>query len=259
MLSSRRVLTLLGACCAVAAVATPVVALAHGGRGGERKASGWLSGAEQTCGEVGISLNGHSYSGLHNDGLSYLSQAQIQALETACNKLGPAYAAERSADSAASAAWQQALAAALTQLNKVCPQWHHHHGHHWGGPTGPTGDGGLTGPTGATGPSTACKEARKTYDAAIKAADKAYRQASNTTAKTFDAALTEFETAVEPLLGSDSIHHHHHWPTGATGPTGPTGPTGATGPTGGTGPTGATGMTGPWQRYGGSGPWPHGQ
>ena len=96
MLSSRRVLTLLGTCCAMAAVAMPVVALAHGGGG--RQSARSLRGPERTCGEVGVSLGRGPHGGPYGNGHSSLSEAQVTALQTACNNLASAYATERGAD-----------------------------------------------------------------------------------------------------------------------------------------------------------------
>src|SRR5271167_1501476 len=152
MVSSHRVLALFGTCCAVAAVATPVVALAHSGRGGDHRSGPKPSGPEQTCKEVGVSLNGHARGGLHAYGLGGLSAEQVKALETACNKLASAYATERSADSAAFKTEQQALETALTQLNKVCPRSHRHHRHHQRGLAARHHRSDPTGPTGLTGP-----------------------------------------------------------------------------------------------------------
>jgi hypothetical protein len=285
MLSLRRVMILLGVCCA--AVAVPVVALAHGGGGGSRhhaRASHAraASRARQICRQVGVSLSGRSDGALHGGYPNGLTEAQVQALQAACNKLAAAYTTERSADSTALMTRQQAIEAARTQLRSVCPRRRHrrhHRRHHGIGPTGPTGPTGPiysipTGPTGPIGSSHACKEARKTYEAAVGAADSAYLQATGEAAKTFNAALTEFEATAQTILGSGALHHRHHrggptGPTGASGPTGPiwrhhhwpVGPTGRTGPTGPTGATGPTGPTGPGQWHqpggGGNGSWPN--
>ena len=262
MPSLRRILIPLAACCAVGAVAIPVVALAHGGgrRGGPRSARS-ASRARQLCREVGVSLGGRV--GHPGRGAGYgLSEAQVQALQTDCNTLASAYTTERSALSAAAATRRQAVQAASSQLLSVCPlpRWRHrrHRHHHGFGPTGPTGATGPTGPIYVITP--ACKEARKTYDAAVRAAEEAFWQARAQAAQQFDTALSEFDTAVQSLLGPGSGHHHHG--TGLTGPTGTTGPnwprghrherTGTTGPTGAAGPTGATGPTGPgsWRGQG---------
>jgi hypothetical protein len=275
MPSLRRILIPLAACCVVGAVAIPVVALAHGGGGrrGPHDARS-ASRSRQLCREVGVPLSGRT--GHAGRGAGYgLSEAQIQALQSACNTLASAYTTERSALDAAATTRLQAVEAARTQLLGVCPVPRRHRRgrhHHRGFPTGPTGASGPTGPSGATGPTgpiyvitPACKEARKTYRAAIWAADKAFRQASEEAAQTLDTALAAFEATAQSVLGSGSWQRHHHG-SGPTGPTGVTGPTWPrrhhhepTGPTGATGPTGVTGPTGPgsWRGQGngsGSGP-----
>ena len=254
MLYSRRVRSLipLGVCCAAAGALLPVVALAHGSGGDARRGSRAASGAQRTCGAVGVSLDGRSHGRHHHLRTSSLSATQIQALQTACNTLASAYATQRSADNAASEEMQKATEAALTQLNGVCPAPPYgHHRHRWfgpagatgstgaSGPSGPTGPTGSSGPTGATGPSTACTEALETYRAAVAAAWGADRRARDQAAGTFDAALTEFEATVTGILGPESTHHHHHHHR-PTGPTGTTGPVEESVPAGPSGPTGAT-------------------
>ncbi len=260
MLHARRVRSLipLGACCAAAAIFLPVVALAHGSGGDGRRGSRSLSGPERTCGAVGVSLDGHSHGRHHDVRTGDLSATQVQALQTACNTLAAAYAAERSADGVASKEMQKAIEAALTQLNGVCPAPLDRHRHWFGptgatgptgpsGPTGPTGSTGSSGPTGATGPTAACIEALETYRAAVATARKADRLAREAAAGPFDTALTEFEATVTGILGPESTHHHHHHhrPTGPTGPTGITGPVEESVPAGPGGPPGATTAVGP--------------
>jgi hypothetical protein len=274
MPSSRRMLTVLGACVAVAAISVPVVALAHGGGASRRKYALAASHARQICRQAGVSLSGQS-SDHHGRGHGGLSEAQVQALQTACDKLAAVYTTQRAADSAAFKTWRETVEAARAQLNSVCPpprRRHHHHRHHGTGATGPTGPSGITGPTGPTGSSAACREALKVYATAVKAASKIYRQAISTATSTLDTALEEFDTTVETVLGSGSMHHHrgtfptgptgpsgyehghrhHYGPEGPTTPTGPTGPSGATGPSGTTGPTWQTGPQSGYQhQYGG--------
>ena len=264
MLSLRRILIPLAACCAVGAVAIPVVALAHGG-GGRRgpHSARSASRARQLCREVGVPLGGRV--GRPRRGAGYgLSEAQVQALQGACNTLASAYTTERGALSAAATTRRQAVEAARSQLLSVCPlprwrhRWHRHHHRGFGPPTGPTGATGPTGPISVITP--ACKEAWKAYDAATRAADKSFRQTAVEAAQKFETALSEFDAAVQSVLGSSSWWHRHGaGPTGPTGSTGPSWPhghrherTGATGPTGAAGPTGATGPTGPgsWQGQG---------
>jgi hypothetical protein len=274
MPSLRRILIPLAVCCAVGVVAIPVVALAHGGggrggRGGPRSARS-ASRARQLCREVGVPLDGRT--GHAGRGAGYgLSEAQIQALQSACNTLAAAYTTERSVLDTAATTRRQAVEAAHAQLLSVCPVPRRHrrrHHHHRGfPPTGPTGASGPTGPSGTTGPTgpiyvitPPCKEARKTYRAAILAADKVFWQASEEAAQTLDAALAAFEATAQSTLGSGSWQRHHHG--SGSGPTGPTGVTGPiwprrhhhepTGPTGATGPTGVTGPTGPgsWRGQG---------
>jgi len=145
MLSSRRVLALLVASCAVAAVTMPVVALAHGGSGGRRSGRSHGNPA-QICRQVGVSLSGSSRAPRY-DGQNGLTEAQLQEVKIACTKLAAAYATERSAVGPALSAEQQALVAAFTQLNGVCPRSFHRPPHG----SGPTGASGVTGPTGTTG------------------------------------------------------------------------------------------------------------
>ncbi len=244
MLSSRRVLTLLGASCVVAAAAMPVVAAAHDGGGGGRRSAHSLRGPKQICRKVGVSLNGGTHGAQPGSSYSALTETQIQELTTACNKLRAASATERLADSAALETYQQSLEPQLAELASACPRWHGHHGH---GGTGSTGATGPTGSTGTTGPSTACQEARSALNAKVKANWPAYRQKRDEAETTFAAAVTEFEETVKTLLGPGSFgHRHHHHRMGAPGgPTGPTGPTGSSGPTGPTGSTGAIGEVTP--------------
>jgi hypothetical protein len=256
---------MLAASGAVAAVAIPAVAAAHNGGGGGRRSAHSLSGPKRICREVGTPLNGSSRGDLHASGYGNgsLTEVQVTALKTACGKLAPAYAAERSADSVAYNANRPALEAERSQLDTACPRWYGHGGRHGDGATGSTGATGATGATGSTSPigetvstapTVACEEARN----AFKATEEAYRQAKETAATALDAALTEFENTVKATLGSELTrgpHHHHHHGAGSTGPSGPTGPTGSTdftGPTGSTGSGGPTLPTGPT----GSGPSP---
>jgi hypothetical protein len=266
MLSTRRVLLLLVTSCVAAAVALPVVALAHdgGGGGGGHRFTRSPAGAKQACRKVGVFLDGAAHgahSGLPRTAGSSLTETQAQELQAACNKLAGAYAVERTADHGARMTEHQALAAAIAQLNSVCPL--RLHGHHEGdlsgptGPTGPTGPSGPTGSSGATGLTSACVQARQTFAAALGAALSTFRQADDEARKAFQAALDEFEVTLNATLGSDFGHHHHHGHhhgrlggTGASGPTGSTGSTGATGSTGSTGPGGVE----PGHEHGGSGP-----
>lgn len=243
MLSSRRVLTLLGASCAVAVVAMPVLAVAHDGGSGGRRSAHSLSGPKRICKKLGVSLNGSSHSARHSNGFSSLTEMQVQELKTACNKLAGAYAIKRSAETAAFNANQQALEPELSRLNAACPRWHRHDRRHGSdrtgatGPTGPTGETGATGSahasdstgsTGATSPTVACEQARTAFDAKVRATRASYRQAKTAAATAFDAALTEFQATVTTTLGADFTHgrHHHRMipPDGSTGSTGSTGP-----------------------------------
>ena len=255
MLSSRRVLTLLIASCAVAAVAMPVVALAHGGGGPQRRFGHPQSGPKQVCRKVGVSLSGSAHSGLPGDGHGSLTEPQVQALQAACDKLAPAYATELSTDGVALSSLHQAIEAALAHLTGVCPLSGRHGGHHEAGPTGPTGATGATGSTGSTGAmgSTACMEARKASSAAVTAAEQSFRQTTNEARKTFAPALKEFEVTVDATLGSGLRHPHHHGRHGGNGSTGASGSTAATGD------SGATGVTGhePPRDHGGPGPGSH--
>jgi hypothetical protein len=247
MLSSHRVLTLLAASGAVAAVAMPVAALAHGGGGGRRSAQS-LSAPKRICSKVGVPLDGSSHGGTHANGYGYgygygsLTETQVAALKTACEKLAPGYVAEHSADMAALNANQAALEPELAQLNTACPRWHGHDRRHGSGATGSTGATGATGSTGPVGespPTVACEEARNAFDAKVKETEPKYRQAENVAATVFDVALTEFEETVKATVGSgftQGRHHHHHHGTGSTGSTGSTGANGPTLPTGPTGP-----------------------
>jgi len=260
MLSSHRVLTLLAASGAAAAVAIPAVALAHdgtggGGRAGRRSAHS-LSSPNRICGKVGVPLNGSS-RGLHANGFGNLTDTQVTELKAACSKLVTAYGKERGADEAA----QQLLEPELSQLNAACPRWHGRDRRHWTGATGATGStgspgsSGSTGSTGATGPSTACQEARSAFDAKLTAVGATYRQHKKEAATELATALTEFEGTVEATLGPDFRHGHRHHRSGSTGSTGSTGATGATGSTGSSGSSGPTLPTGPT----GPGPSPGGR
>jgi hypothetical protein len=271
MLSSRRVLTLLGASGAVAAVAMPVVALAHQSGGGGRGSAHSLSTPKQICRMVGVPLNGNSHSARHANDSASLTETQVQEMKTACAKLAAAYAVERSAEKAAFTANQQALEPELAQLNSACPR-RHDHGHHGHGGTGSTGstgatgdtgatgstgattssDSGSSGSTGATGPTTACQVARTAFEAKVRATRPAYKQAKTEIRTAFETALTEFNATASATLGPDFAHGHHHHhhhertpPGGSTGSTGATGSTGSTGSTGATGATGSTGSKGP--------------
>ena len=238
-----RILVLLGACCALGvAIALPVVASAQGG--GNGNADGSVRSARATkriCQAVGVSLDGRAY--IHR-GPAYgeLTEAQVQVLQSACKALAAAYVEQRTADSGALTAEQEAITAARVKLEAVCPLPGRHHRHHHmfraDGSTGPTGATGATGPAGATGPTTECVEAEEAFWGAVKAARKTYREVTAPSRAKFGVALAEFERAVEPIVGSGFGHHHHHrWRTG------PTGATGATGTTGTTGETGTTGVT----------------
>ncbi len=261
MLSSHRVLTVLAASGAVAALAMPVVAIAHDGGGGGRGPSRSLSGAKRICREVGEPLGGASHSGLHDNGYGSLTETQVTELKTACAKLASAYKIEREEDLAAFKANQLALGPELAQLNAACPGRHDHwhHGRDTSGATGATGSTGSTGSTGATGvvnetvpaPTIACEEARSK----VKETKATYRQARKAAATKFDPVLTEFEATVKAILGPDPAYGHHHHHRGGT--TGPTGWSGSTGSTGSTGTTGSTGATGPTLPTGPGGPGPH--
>jgi Collagen triple helix repeat (20 copies) len=290
MLASRRVLSLLGACGALAAAATPVVALAHGGDKGRgfhgqdtgRGLGQRLSDPEQTCREVGVSLSGRPISGHHEFRHIPFTEAQSKELQEACTTLAAAFATERSAVSKAAMTKQEALQKAVKALPEGCPPRHHRrrrHHRHFGptgqtGATGPTGTTGTTGPTGATGSSgstgstgstgatgpssKACKEARKAFREAVEAADKKFREETSEAGKALRKALMEFDEKVQPLFESPSMHRHYPQPTGPTGTTGSTGSTGATGTTGSTGPGTAPShepSSGSWQQQGGSGAW----
>jgi hypothetical protein len=285
MLSSRRVLSLLAACGALAAIGTPVVAFAHGGdkgRGvhgqdirGQDNGHGFgrVYRPQRICRKVGVSLSGRPISGLHEFGHGRFSQAQIKELQAACAKLAEAFKTERGAISAPAVKKQEAIEKAIKALPEGCPPRHRLNHRHRDlgqtdatgapgatGATGSTGSTGSTGATGATGPSrTACKEARKALREAVEKADKKFREEVGPAVEALERALKEFDEKVRPIL--QSVRHH---------PTGPTGMTGATGsrPAGTSGSTGTSGFSraggfprpaeeqgsGSWQQ-GGSGNW----
>jgi hypothetical protein len=229
-----------------AAIALPVVAFAHPGRGGRGVERSAIK-SQQVCAQVGVPLRGHGYGRFHRifarGRLKALNSAQTHQVAEACERLAAAYAAERSADRAARTALKDARSAASEKLKQACPSFHHHHGE---GASEPTGS------TGPTGPSTACQEALKTYRMTLDGAETTYHNALSAARQALAKALSEFESTVRPILESIEFpfrhHHHHHGmgPRGASGPTGSTGPGGpmhhhhhGMGPTGQSGPTGA--------------------
>jgi hypothetical protein len=263
MLSSRRVLSLLAACGALAAIGTPVVAFAHGGDNGravhgrdiqaqdDGHGFGRLYSPERICRKVGVSLSGRPIRGLHEFGHSRFSQAQIKELQAACAKLAEAFKTERGAVSAPAMKKQEAIEKAIKALPEGCPPRHRRDQRHRDfaptGATGPTGSTGSTGATGATGPSrTACQEARKAFQEAVEKAGKKFREEVGPAVAALEKALKEFDEKVRPIL--QSVRHH---PTGATGMSGA--PTGTTGSTGKSGFSGAGGFTGPGEQQGASG------
>src|SRR5262245_34496297 len=107
MLASRRVLSLLGACGALAAAAMPVVALAHGGAKARRvhghDSQGQDNGGglgrlnpKRICREVGVSLSGRPIGGHHEFGHTPFDETQVKELQADCNTLAAAFATERS-------------------------------------------------------------------------------------------------------------------------------------------------------------------
>lgn len=191
----RRFLTVLSLCC-VALVALPVLATAHGG--GYRGDRHDPSRARQICAEVGAPLaEGSIYGHLGRAAHSTLSGAQMQALQAACTKLASAYTTERGADEAAGNALRSAIQTARGQLQSSCPRGFRHH-HRDGG-------GSLY-----RIPSP-CEEARKTYDAAVAAAEKTFQQAHEEAAQKLQAALEEFEATAQSVLpaGSAAGADHH--------------------------------------------------
>jgi hypothetical protein len=188
----RRVLTVLALCCAAAATVLPA-ALAHSG--GSRGDGSGASRAQQICNEVGVPLGGHSiYGRLSLGSGKTLSEAQIQALQAACRKLASAYGVERGADEAATKTLQQAIEAANARLKSACPRAfrHHHHDHRTGGPAGPI----YRIPV--------CKEARRAYEAAVRAAEEAFQHAREEAAQRPEVALEEFDATVQSVLPSSS-------------------------------------------------------
>ncbi len=271
MLSSHRVLTMLAASGAIAAVAIPAVAVAHdggrGGGGGRRRSAHSPSGPGRICREVGAPLKGVSQDGLHANGFANLTETQVTELTATCGKLATAYGELHKADEAAA----QLLEPELSQLNAACPRWHGPDRRNWTGATGSTGSTGATGSTGSTGatgstastgasgPSSVCEQARSAFDAKLSAVGGTYRQGERQAATNFDTALAEFEATVKAILGPDFEHGHRHHrggSTGSTGWTGASGPTGSTGSTGATGSTGSSGSLGPTLPTGPAGPGP---
>jgi hypothetical protein len=251
----RRMLIAPLACCA-AAIAVPVMASAHDSHGHGRSHGRPLSQVQKLCDEVGVPLSVHPLRHHHHGlGLGHgapagLSEAQLAQLNGACEKLDAAYQAESKSADGAAKAFLEAAIAARKKLAEVCPVHHHHFGPL--GSTGPTGPTGATGPTGPPEVSAACKEARKTYHTTLEEAKKSFRKALDEAKKAFQAALTEFEAVVKPILETLETgprfggrhHHHHHHGFGPTGPSGLIGPTGVSGPSGPTGATGSSGATG---------------
>jgi hypothetical protein len=188
----RRVLTVLALCCAAAATVLPA-ALAHSG--GSRGDGSGVSRAQQICNEVGVPLGGQSiYGRLSHAGGKTLSGAQVQALQAACKKLASAFGVERGAEEAATKTLQQAIEAANARLKSACPRRHrrHRHYHHAGGPAGPIYR--IPG----------CKEARKAYEAAVRAAEEAFQHAREEATQGLEAALEEFDATVQSVLPSSS-------------------------------------------------------
>ena len=270
MISLRRISISVGACCLLAAVIVPVVALAHGGAGGRHgharvSAFRWDRHVRRLCGPaaVGLSGGGHGFGHYRRVLPAYrdLSETQQHELQSACEKLAAAYKTERGAVRSAAKTWHETVQAARATLEGACPRPLY--------PIGPSGASGPTGPTGLGGPSQACKEARHAYREALRAADKTYREAASGARTAFGKALEEFDATVKAILAAATGRHHHHH-VGTTGPTGPVGLGGhrhghqpwsqpggpppahhqPVGPTGPTGPTGATGPTGPSQSGG---------
>jgi hypothetical protein len=170
MLSLRRILIPLGLCCAVAAVAVPVVALAHGGRDHPPRDLTRISAhrAEQICARVGVALG---FSGRasdwrgrnhfrrdHFDG-GRLSETQVQELQAACNKLAAALGEfDTTVQGIVGSGFAHHPPVGSGPTGATGPTGpfggHHHPPKCGGGPTGPTGPTGATGPTGPTGATT---------------------------------------------------------------------------------------------------------
>jgi hypothetical protein len=273
MLASRRVLSVLGAFGALAAAATPVVALAHSGDKGRRVHGQDVQGQDNQdngngfgrrlhrpatiCREVGVSLSGRPIGGPH-PGQNPFNATQIKELQADCNTLKAAFATERSEIGNAVMKRQQAIEAAIKKLPEGCPpQRHDRHDHDHLGPIGATGATGASGATGSTGPTgstgssgatgptgTACRQARKEFRAEVEKAHETFKKELANAAAALDTALMEFDKKVEPILQSVRHHHQPMGPTGPSGSTGTTGPGGETGATGTTGSTGKTGFTG---------------
>jgi hypothetical protein len=209
MLSLRRILLLLAACCAVAVTAVPTLASANGGTYGRwfpASRQAHMRGAKRICRLVGAPLGGSA--GEPRPGLlasGKLTETQVKELQAACNSLAAAFTADRTAVAAAAKTRREAVEAARAKLNGVCPPsslpWSHHDAwwHHEEAAT-------------TQEISAACEEALKAYRASVQAADESFQKTSSEAAKTFFAALSQFETTVQGILGPAASNSHYPQP-----------------------------------------------
>ena len=174
--------------CVLGAVSLPSAALAHGfghyGFGHYRGGGHYrhAGGAQQLCAEAGVPLYGQVH-GEEGHSLASLSESQLDALKSACEKLAPASAAEKEAVEAASKVLHEALSAARTKLDEACPTLKEDYG-----------------PGGWMELSASCKEALKAAGSATREAEKAFGKSLEEAFKAFQPALSAFEAQVKPIL-----------------------------------------------------------
>lgn len=180
--------------CLLAALSLPGLATAHGlGRHNRDARYRPGGGADLVCAQAGVPL-GRQGQGGH--GLSSLSESQLKELKAACEKLASASAAERKAVEAAAKTLHEALQVARTKLDEACPELTEHHG---------IGGWGEL--------SSACKEALKDAGTAAHEAQEAFGKVLAEATKTFQSALSGFETEVKPILETleKAAMQHEQW------------------------------------------------
>jgi cytochrome c556 len=200
MMSLRpRVLILVGSL-ALASLLAPTAASAWGGGGGAFGRHGSQRElVQRVCSEAGAPLGGMPsgnwrarwrWHGLEEGhGLSGLTEAQMKELKAACEKLGTAVKARRTADEAAFKTFSEALATARKKLDEACPALTEHH------------EGEL---------SMACKEAIKTFVSSAQEAGKSLHTALEAASMTFQKALGEFETATKAIFEKLEVERIEH-------------------------------------------------
>lgn len=217
MIALRHRLLILSGCVALASALAPAAALAHAGgsrhgrgahtrvlpHGSAHRDGFQLALVQRVCAQAGAPLGGTPHWQGHV--LTGLTETQVNELKAACEKLTPAYTAERKADEAAWKVLWEALAADRKKLDEACPALTEPHE-----------------PGRWTEPSAACKEAFATYATASKEAEKANRTADEEAGKTFEKPLGEFEASTRSIFealakAAESEHPSGHGGWGSGG------------------------------------------